>query len=296
MARRPTAPVAATTWVRPDLVTLVPDLVGDAAIEVEATAKAGLRRGAAAAMVVPRLEEAEAVPASPRVAPASGTGATASAAAGAPRRRLSRPRAAAASAGREGAACTAEAAASSQEAAARGGRGGDPAAERPGGGPAGEIGQCGAVEARAARRCGGQRKMTARRREGAQRRCGSGRALVAAGLECRAENVQLRMGFSRRKPSPVLAGGDGDDVLGRRSPRWGRHLGAHPCCTGSLGESPVQSGRAAAAPFCVVTFLEASFFRGPSQPVALSVSLLVKGCRCGVARRLGADGRKEGGY
>jgi hypothetical protein len=30
----------------------------------------------------------------------------------------------------------------------------------------------------------------------------------------------------------VLAGGDGDSILERRSSRWGCHLGAHPCCTG----------------------------------------------------------------
>ena len=46
----------------------------------------------------------------------------------------------------------------------------------------------------------------------------------------------------------IPAGGDGDGVRGRRSPRWGRHLGAHPGCAGSLGESPVRLGRATAAP------------------------------------------------
>ena len=45
-----------------------------------------------------------------------------------------------------------------------------------------------------------------------------------------------------------LAGDDGGGAFGRRSPCWGCHLGAPFLLQGSLGENPVQFGRAMAAP------------------------------------------------
>ena len=45
-----------------------------------------------------------------------------------------------------------------------------------------------------------------------------------------------------------FAGDDGGGAFGRRSPRWRRHLGAPSLLQGSLGENPIQFGRATAAP------------------------------------------------
>ena len=47
---------------------------------------------------------------------------------------------------------------------------------------------------------------------------------------------------------------------------------------GSLGESPVRLQTIDGGAFGVVTYLEASFCRDPSRPVALAVSPLVRGC------------------
>ena len=84
----------------------------------------------------------------------------------------------------------------------------------------------------------------------------------------------------------IPAGGGGDSVRGRRSPRWGRHLGAHPCYAGSRGENPVRLGRATAAPLASLPSWRRRLLR-PNSACSIAGAVVVHGWLSPVARHGG---------